>query len=124
MEKPTVKISHYEVCSAYCQCSKATTYVLSILMLTASAVQLLSPRPVQKHILHVRSCHSWRALLYRCVLQIYRERVHDLLANLLPDGHGPKPLGPQPVLNVRDDAKGRVIVDGLTEVGTCAAFLA
>ena len=55
------------------------------------------------------------------MLQIYRERVHDLLANVLPDGHGPKPLGPQPVLNVRDDAKGRVIVDGLTEVCTCTA---
>lgn len=44
--------------------------------------------------------------------------MHDLLANVLPDGHGPKPLGPQPVLNVRDDAKGRVIVDSLTEVST------
>ncbi len=48
--------------------------------------------------------------------------MHDLLANVLPAGPGPKPLGPQPALNVRDDAKGRVIVDGLTEVGACTAL--
>jgi hypothetical protein len=54
----------------------------------------------------------------RTVVQIYREKVHDLLANAASAGVGPapKPLGPQPALNVRDDAKGRVIVDGLTEV--------
>jgi len=51
-------------------------------------------------------------------VQVYREKVHDLLVNALPAGHGPKPLGPQPALNVRDDANGRVIVDSLTEVSS------
>ena len=51
-------------------------------------------------------------------VQIYCEKVHDLLANAAPAGAGPapKPLGPQPALNVRDDVQGRVIVENLTEV--------
>lgn len=74
-----------------------------------SCVQVLALQCVNSCVALIRWCSP---------LQIYREKVHDLLANAAPAGVGPapKPLGPQPALNVRDDAKGRVIVEGLTEV--------
>ena len=46
-------------------------------------------------------------------LQVFEEKVYDLLPNVKSRS---LPIGPRRALNVREDARGRGYVDGLTEV--------